>query len=181
MTWLDFVSFIAIVLMIGGGYKRGIVLEIADLAWFVLGGFFAFRMYRPIASAMHNSVFKQFSLGFLEKSILFTVLVVAALVIYGIAFNTQRKIKEDKTLDANVDSTVGAVLGTGKAILYTVTVLGLLFFNNAFPGGEMNQMKRGPVVSTLTGFKSLMKPVYYIIAPSDLVEKFLEEGLGGPK
>ena len=109
--------------------------------------------------------------------VLFTVLIVSALVVFGVGLNVQRKIKEEKVLDENVDRYLGLTVGLFKTIVVIVTFLGLLFYNEAFPEREVSKMKKGPVVSTLIGLQFAIKPLYYIVAPSDLADNFLEQGL----
>ena len=177
MTWLDFATLVGAALMLGVAYKRGVILEIADLAVIMVGVFLAFRLYRPIGGALHSSVLKGFSLGFVEKMVLFTVLIVSGLVIFGIGLNIQRKMKEDKVLDKNVDQYLGLTVGLFKTAILVVTVLGLLFYNEVFPAREISKMKKGPVVSSAIGMQSIIKPVYYIVAPTDLADDFLRAGL----
>ena len=118
---------------------------------------------------------------FVEKFVLFTVLIVAALVIFGIGLNIQRKIKENKTLDENVNQYVGLVIGIPKTAIVVVTVLGLMFYNDLFPARETAKLRKGPVVSAALGMRFVVQPVYYICAPSDLADDFVENGLGTPK
>ncbi|MCA9779830.1 MAG: CvpA family protein [Candidatus Eremiobacteraeota bacterium] len=177
MTWLDFATLVGAAVMLGVAYKRGVILEIADLAVIMVGGFLAFRLYRPIGGALHSSVFKGFSLGFVEKMVLFTVLIVSGLVIFGVGLNIQRKMKEDKVLDKNVDQYLGLTVGLFKTAILVVTVLGLLFYNEVFPAREISKMKKGPVVNSAIGMQSIIKPVYYIVAPTDLADDFLRTGL----
>ena len=177
MTWLDFATLFGAALMLGVAYKRGVILEIADLAVFLIGGFLGFRLYRPIAGSLHSSILKGFSLPFVEKMVLFTVLIVSALVVFGVGLNVQRKMKEEKVLDENVDRYLGLTVGLFKTIVVIVTFLGLLFYNEAFPEREVSKMKKGPVVSTLIGLQFAIKPLYYIVAPSDLADSFLKQGL----
>lgn len=177
MTWLDFVTFLAALGSLGLAYKRGVVLEVTEVLVFLISGFLAFRLYRPIGSALHGSVFKAFSQGFVEKTVLFTVLIVSALVVFGVGLNVQRKMKEEKVLDGNVDSYLGVTVGLLKTALLAVSILGLLFYHNAFPQHEIAKMKKGPVVSAVLGFQFVVKPFFYIIAPSDLADDFIDKGL----
>jgi uncharacterized membrane protein required for colicin V production len=181
MTWLDLATLGGTALMLGLAYKRGIILELTDLTIIFVGGFLAFRIYRPLGSALHGSVFSGFSQNFVEKAVLFSVLIVVALVIFGIGLNIQRRVKEEKTLDANVDQYVGLVVGIPKTAILVVSVLGLMFYNNLFPARETVKLRKGPVVSAALGLRFVVQPVYYIIAPSDLADDFVESGLGSKK
>jgi uncharacterized membrane protein required for colicin V production len=181
MTWLDLATAGGTLLLLGLAYKRGIILELTDLTIIFVGGFFAFRLYRPIGGALHSSVLKGFSQGFVEKLILFVVLIVAALIIFGVGLNLQRKFKEDKSIDGNVDQYVGLVIGIPKTAILVVTVLGVMFYNNLFPARETVKLRNGPIVSAALGMRFVVQPVYYVVAPSDLAEDFVTQGLGGKK
>ena len=181
MTWLDFATFCGIALMLGLAYKRGIILELTDLVVIFVGGTLAFRLYQPVGSALHSSFLSGFSQNFVEKFILFTILIVSFLVIFGIGLNVQRRVKEEKTLDQNVDQYIGLVVGIPKTVIVVVSVLGLMFYNNLFPARETVKLRKGPIVSAVVGMKFVVQPVYYIVAPADLADDFLEAGLGSKK
>ena len=178
MAWLDFATLGMFALFLSLAYKRGVILEVTDLICFVLGGILAFRLYRPISSGLHASVFSKFSIQFLERFCIVTIFVVTCLVIFGLGLNFQRKIKEEKVLDQDVDQRLGLVVGFFKTTIVIICFLGFLFYNEAFPALEVNKLKSGFVVSRVLGLQGVVKPLIYIIAPSDLAEDFLKKGLG---
>lgn len=180
MHWLDFAVFGMVALFLSLAYKRGVVLEITDLLVFLTGGFLAFRLYRPIANGLHSSVFSGFTISFLERFCLITIFVVTALVVFGGGLHVQRRVKEEKVLDKEVDSRLGLVVGLVKTTLVVVSVLGLLFYNDAFPTHETRKLKRGAIVSMMLSFSGVVKPFIYVIAPSDLADAYIKKGFGPP-
>ncbi len=181
MTWLDIVCTVAFFIFLALAHKRGVVLEVADLLCIIGGGFFAFRTFRPIAGALKNSVFSGFSLEFLERFCLFTVFIICSLVIFAVGLNFQRKVKEEKILERELDERLGVVVGFFKTIIVLVLFLGLLFYNDAFPKRELRSLKGGFAVSILLGLDSFVKPIIYVVAPSDLAAGFIDKGLGDGK
>lgn len=177
MSWLDFAIILGFIFFLTLGYKRGLVLEIADLLCIVFGGLLAFRLYRPLAGGLHASAFKGFSLGFLEHACLYTIFFICSLIIFGFGFNLQRRMKEEGTLDKDFDQRVGLILSIFKGTIVLVLAVGLMFYNNAFPQRETNRLKRGPIVSATLGLSTPISPLIYVIAPADLAKDFIENGL----
>lgn len=178
MTWLDFVCFFAFFGLIFLASKRGVILEATDLICIVVGGFFSFRTFRPIANFLHGSIFKAFNFNFLQGLCLFLTFTVVFLTIFGFALNFQRKVKENKKLDADVDSRLGIAVGFVKTMVLIQLFLGFVFYNDAFPSREVRPLKNGAIVSRFLGLSSFVKPIVYVVAPSDLADGFMEKGLG---
>jgi uncharacterized membrane protein required for colicin V production len=178
MTWLDLVTLGAFALFLSLAYKRGVILEVADLLCILVGGFFAFRMFRPISEFLHSSVFSGFSITFLERFSLFVVFIIVCLVVFSVALNFQRKTKEEKVLDRDVDEKLGVAVGFVKACIVIMLGLGFLFYNDAFPSREQRKLKNGAIVSALLGMSGVVRPIVYIVAPSDLAKEFMIKGLG---
>jgi uncharacterized membrane protein required for colicin V production len=176
MTWLDMVCFVAFVGFMALAHKRGVILEVADILCILLGGTLAFRSFRAISTALHNSVFSGFSLNFLQKSCVFGVFTVAFLVIFAIALSFQRRVKEEKVLDKDVDQRLGLVVGFFKTTLLLSLCVAMLFYNDAFPERELKSLKGGLVVSRLLGLSTAVKPIVYIAAPQDLAKEFMDKG-----
>lgn len=177
MHWLDFVTLVGFVGLLFLAHKRGVILEATDIVSILVGGLFAFRLFRPLASALHSSVFKGFNLAFLQKFCLFSIFTIGVLVVFAVGLTFQRKAKEEHLLEQNVDEKLGVVVGFFKAVILLLLLLGLLFYNDAFPESESKKLKKGAVVSRMLGASAVVKPLVYIVAPSDLAEAFMVNGL----
>ncbi|HIB68872.1 MAG TPA: CvpA family protein [Phycisphaerales bacterium] len=177
MTWLDLASVAGFFLLVYLASKRGVVLEITDIICIVVGGLFAFRSYRPLASGLHSSIFKGFSIGFLEKFCLFGIFILSCMVLFAIGLTIQRRAKEEHVLEKDVDEKLGILVGLFKAALVIMLCVGLLFYKEAFPAREIRRMKQGPVVSKMIGLSGAIKPVVYIVAPQDLAKDYMTYGL----
>lgn len=177
MTWLDLLSLGAFAGLLVLAHKRGVILEITDLISIVVGGFFAFRTFRPLANGLHGSLFSGFSLGFLQKFCLLTVFIICVMVVFAVGLNFQRRAKEEHFIEKSTDERLGVIVGFFKAIILILLLLGLMFYNDAFPDDDTRQLKKGVVVSRLLGLSDFVKPIVYITAPSDLAEAFMVNGL----
>ena len=181
MTWLDFVTLFLFIFFVSLAYKRGVVLELADLACITIGGLFAFRLMRPISNFLHNGPFSGFSMTFLERFTVVVVFVTVSLILFSIGFTVQRRAKEEKYLEKDVDEKLGLVVGVLKATVVIILGLGVLFYNEAFPVREHKELKGGAVVSKFLGMSGVVSPLIYIVAPSDLAKNFINKGLGPSK
>ena len=177
MTWLDLACVGGYFLLVYLASKRGVVLEVADIICVVVGGLLAFRGYRPMASGLHSSIFKGFSLEFLEKFCLFGLFIGSCLGLFAAGLTIRRRAKEEHVLEKDVDEKLGIVVGLFKAALVIMLCVGLLFYKEAFPDREIRRMKKGPVVSKMIGLSGVIAPVVYIVAPQDLAKDFMAYGL----
>ena len=177
MTWLDLACVAGFILLVYLASKRGVVLEVTDVICILLGGLFAFRGYRPVANGLHSSIFKGFSIGFLENFCLFGIFIVTCMILFAAGLTIRRRAKEEHVLEKDVDEKLGIVVGLLKAALVVMLCTGLMFYNEAFPDREIRRMKNGPVVSKMIGMAGVVKPVVYIVAPQDLAKDFMKYGM----
>lgn len=177
MTWLDIVILIGFGISLSLAFKRGVVLELADLACLILGGFLSFRLFQPISRTLHKGFLSGFSIEFLEKFVLLTIFIASSLVIFSIGLTVRRRAREDKRLEEDVDQKFGLVVGVFKAGLLVLIFLGLIFYNELFPKRDLRVLKSGFVVSKVLSLRTLVAPVAYFVAPTDLAKGFMNKGL----
>lgn len=178
MTWLGILTLGAFGVFMSLAFKRGVILELADLACIIIGGFLSFRMFRPISQALHKGFLSGFSLGFLEKSVILTIFTVSGLVIFSIGLTVRRRAKEEKHLEEDIDQRLGLVVGLFKAVMVILLLLGLVFYNDLFPKRDTRKLKSGVIVSKVLSLSPLVKPVVYLSAPTELAKSFIKKGFG---
>lgn len=175
--WLDALSLIIYGGLIYLAYHRGVVLEITEFIAIIVAGLLGFRLFRPIGAGMHNMLFKGWSLSFLQKGAFFTVFIIAFLGVFSIGLTLERRMKEEKQIEKEIDKRAGAFVGIFKAAWMTCLILGLMFYLEIVPIRQIPKLKRGPVVSAFLGLRIIAAPTIYIMAPGDLAKDFIKVGL----
>lgn len=178
MSWMDLAALFFIGVFISLGYKRGIVLEITDFVAITLGGFMGFRLFEPISNLLFDRFFSGWSHNFLDRLIFFFLFSVTFLLVFSFGFHAQRKLKEDKKLEKEVDMKAGALLGAFKGVWLVVLCMGLFFYVDAVSPRERKKLKRGAVVRVLSGLATPISPFIYFMAPSKYAKDYLAYGLG---
>ena len=178
MTWLDFFALILFGGLLSLAYQRGVVLEITEFFAILFGGFLGFRLFRGMAGWMHSFLFKGWSLEFLQKACFFTIFVVCFLGIFSAGLTLERRMKEEHYIDKLTDRRAGLAVGFFKGSWMMCMALGLFFYLEMVPARNAPTLKKGPVVSSFLGLRTLVTPTVYFMAPGDLAKGFLKVGLG---
>lgn len=157
MTWLDFTIIIFIGLIVYGGYRRGLILEICDLVVLGLGLIITFNVYSFLVAAMMKYLhWQKLTAQYFSFFLIFTPI---ALLLYILGLSLDKNYKH--TLPKILNDIVGVILGFGKGLfLAWVLVLTMAYFPLEEPahkalgkGAVVRAVQNGvgPTVSSLAG------------------------------
>lgn len=177
MVWADLVLAGAILGMSYAGFKRGLIQELFDLLTLGLSFGLALRLYRPLGEWFHSGFFSGWSEEWCLRLAFMFLWVPLVIGLMSLGFHVDRVTKENERLPEAVQEYGGGMLAIVKSIILAVMFVAWLNQSDMMLERERPAFRRAPVVQLVRGLNSLVKPVVYLVYPTDMARDFIKRGM----
>jgi uncharacterized membrane protein required for colicin V production len=173
VTWLDGVVIVFIGLIVFGGYRRGLILEVCDLVVLALGLVVTFNVYTHLTAVMvkflHWNKLTAMYFSF------FVIFIPIALLLYILGLNLDKNYKH--VIPKILNDFVGIVLGFGKGLfLAWLLVLTMAYF--PMEEASHKALGKGPVARAIQGLSPVVAELAGALT-SPSIAKIIKQSIKG--